>query len=299
MAVLLAVGAISWLFRVGGDHPAARHPAAAAVRRLLDHAVPAALAAMVGAGIAGGAALPDLASRLPVLARRRGHRGAGLAQARDRPAGDGGPGRGLGAQRCADRRVPFVAEFVRLEVDGGIGVIRLDRPPMNAISRQVQEELVTTAAEAANRADVRAVVVYGGEKVLAAGADVKEMAEDVLRRHGRGRAALSAGFGAMADDPEARPWPRSPATRSAAAGAGAGVRPAHRGRQRQARPARDPARRHPGRRRHPAARPAGRPVAGEGPHPHRTDGRRPRRRSPSASSTRSCPPTRCSTRAME
>ena len=30
--------------------------------------MPAALAAMVGAGIAGGAALPDLASRLPVLA---------------------------------------------------------------------------------------------------------------------------------------------------------------------------------------------------------------------------------------
>jgi len=60
-----------------------------------------------------------------------------------------------------------VAEFVRLEVDGGIGVIRLDRPPLNAISRQVQEELVVMAAEAANRADVRSVVVYGGEKVLA------------------------------------------------------------------------------------------------------------------------------------
>ena len=65
-----------------------------------------------------------------------------------------------------------MAEFVRLEVDGGIGVIRLDRPPMNAISRQVQEELMVVAAEAATRADVRAVVVYGGEKVLAAGADV-------------------------------------------------------------------------------------------------------------------------------
>jgi branched-subunit amino acid transport protein len=65
--VLLAVGVLSWLFRVGAITllPATRLPPP--VRRLLDHAVPAALAAMVGAGIAGGAALPDLASRLPVL----------------------------------------------------------------------------------------------------------------------------------------------------------------------------------------------------------------------------------------
>ena len=68
VTVLLAVGAVSWLFRVAAITflPAARLPSAA--RRLLDHAVPAALAAMVGAGIAGGAAVADLASRLPVLA---------------------------------------------------------------------------------------------------------------------------------------------------------------------------------------------------------------------------------------
>jgi len=66
--VLLAVGAISWLFRVAAITllPAAGLPPGA--RRLLDHAVPAALAAMVGAAIAGGATLPGLASRLPVLA---------------------------------------------------------------------------------------------------------------------------------------------------------------------------------------------------------------------------------------
>jgi enoyl-CoA hydratase/carnithine racemase len=68
-----------------------------------------------------------------------------------------------------------VTEFVRLEVDDGVGTIRLDRPPMNAFSRQVQEELMECAQEAARRADVRAVVVYGGEKVFAAGADIKEM----------------------------------------------------------------------------------------------------------------------------
>ena len=95
-----------------------------------------------------------------------------------------------------------MTEFVRLEVDGGVGVVRLDRPPMNAISRQVQEELVVVAAEAANRADVRAVVVYGGEKVLAAGADVKEMAKMAYADMAAVARRVSAGFGAMATIPK-------------------------------------------------------------------------------------------------
>jgi branched-subunit amino acid transport protein len=67
LVTLFAAGAVSWLFRVTPITllPAARLPAAA--RRLLDHAAPAAIAAMVGAGIAGGSALSDLGPRLPVL----------------------------------------------------------------------------------------------------------------------------------------------------------------------------------------------------------------------------------------
>jgi enoyl-CoA hydratase len=68
-----------------------------------------------------------------------------------------------------------VGEFVRLEVDGAIGTIRLDRPKMNAISSQLRDELEECAHEATDRADVRAVVLYGGERVFAAGADIKEM----------------------------------------------------------------------------------------------------------------------------
>jgi len=68
-----------------------------------------------------------------------------------------------------------MSEFVRLEVEGGVGTIRLDRPPMNPLSVQVQEEIRHAAEEAAHRRDVAAVVVYGGEKVFAAGADIKEM----------------------------------------------------------------------------------------------------------------------------
>ena len=69
-----------------------------------------------------------------------------------------------------------MGEFVRLEVEGGIGTIRLDRPPMNALSRQMQEEMRETARELGSRTDVAAVILYGGERVFAAGADVKEMA---------------------------------------------------------------------------------------------------------------------------
>ena len=89
-----------------------------------------------------------------------------------------------------------MGEFVRLEVADGVGTIRLDRPKMNAISIQVQEELRTTAAEATERDDVKAVVVYGGERVFAAGNDVKEMAEmsytDMVKRSGPLQSAVTA-----------------------------------------------------------------------------------------------------------
>src|SRR5262245_34538932 len=95
-----------------------------------------------------------------------------------------------------------MGEFVRLTVEDGIGVIRLDRPKMNALNRQVQEELGAVAAEAAATVEVRAVVVYGGERVFAAGADIKEMADmsyvDMAARAGN----LSAAFDAVARIPK-------------------------------------------------------------------------------------------------
>ena len=68
-----------------------------------------------------------------------------------------------------------MGEFVRLEVDGAIGTIRLDRPKMNAIDSQLQAELREAALEAGSRNDIRAVILYGGERVFAAGADIKQM----------------------------------------------------------------------------------------------------------------------------
>jgi enoyl-CoA hydratase/carnithine racemase len=70
-----------------------------------------------------------------------------------------------------------MGEFVRLEVDDGVGTIRLDRPPMNAIDEEFTGHLYEAARAAGTREDVGAVVIYGGQKVFAAGADVKMMAE--------------------------------------------------------------------------------------------------------------------------
>ena len=79
------------------------------------------------------------------------------------------------------------SEHVRVEVEDGIATIRLDRPPMNALNVQVQEEIRAAAAQVSADAAVHAVVLYGGEKVFAAGADVKEMADmgyPEMFRHG-------------------------------------------------------------------------------------------------------------------
>ena len=95
-----------------------------------------------------------------------------------------------------------MGEFVRLEVDGGIGTIRLDRPPLNALSRQMQDEIGACATEASERADVRAVVVYGGEKVFAAGADVKEMAAMSYSDIAPVARRVSACLGALAEVPK-------------------------------------------------------------------------------------------------
>lgn len=68
-------------------------------------------------------------------------------------------------------------EFVTLQVEDGVGTIRLDRPKMNAIDEQLHLEVRAAALQAGERDDVRAVVIYGGERVFAAGADIKAMSQ--------------------------------------------------------------------------------------------------------------------------
>jgi enoyl-CoA hydratase/carnithine racemase len=95
-----------------------------------------------------------------------------------------------------------MGQFVRFEVVDGIGTIRLDRPPMNALNIAVQEELRVAAQEATAADEVRAVVVYGGEKVFAAGADIKEMAGMGYAAMARRARDLSTAFDAVARIPK-------------------------------------------------------------------------------------------------
>jgi enoyl-CoA hydratase/carnithine racemase len=69
-----------------------------------------------------------------------------------------------------------MAQFVRLEVRDAVATIRLDRPPANAMSEQLSLELWDAAREATSNDAIKAVVIWGGERVFAAGADIKEMA---------------------------------------------------------------------------------------------------------------------------
>jgi enoyl-CoA hydratase/carnithine racemase len=89
-----------------------------------------------------------------------------------------------------------VAEFVRVEVDDAVATMRLDRPKLNPLDAAMQEEIRAAAHELSERDDVRAVVIYGGPNVFAAGADIKEMADmsytDMVRRSGRLQSAFTA-----------------------------------------------------------------------------------------------------------
>jgi len=69
-----------------------------------------------------------------------------------------------------------MGDFVNLEIDSesGVATIRIERPPMNAISMQLAAELNDIAGQLAEDQGIGAVVVWGGPKIFAAGADIKE-----------------------------------------------------------------------------------------------------------------------------
>lgn len=78
-----------------------------------------------------------------------------------------------------------MAEFISIDVEQGVATILLQRPPMNALCLQMQREIREAAELVSQRSDVGAVILYGGPKVFAAGADIKEMGgmtyQDMLR----------------------------------------------------------------------------------------------------------------------
>jgi enoyl-CoA hydratase/carnithine racemase len=73
-------------------------------------------------------------------------------------------------------QVVVTGEVTRVELEDAVAVLRLDRPPVNALNLQMQREILAAARWLAASPEVRAVVLYGGERMFAAGADIKEMA---------------------------------------------------------------------------------------------------------------------------
>jgi enoyl-CoA hydratase/carnithine racemase len=95
-----------------------------------------------------------------------------------------------------------MGEFVQVEIEGSVAVIRLSRPPMNALNAQVQTEIAEAAAQLATDQQVRAVILYGGEKVFAAGADIKEMADASYAAMAVNTQRLQSAFTAIAQLPQ-------------------------------------------------------------------------------------------------
>jgi len=95
-----------------------------------------------------------------------------------------------------------MGDFVRVETEAGIATIRLERPPMNALNSQLTSEIGAAAAQAGADPDVQAVILYGGEKVFAAGADVKEMAAASHARIMEFGAGIQSAYKAVARIPK-------------------------------------------------------------------------------------------------
>src|ERR1700677_4202484 len=73
---------------------------------------------------------------------------------------------------------------------------------MNALNAQVQHEISDAAVQVSADSAVRAVILYGGERVFAAGADIKEMSSLGYAEMAERSSALQASFSAVADIPK-------------------------------------------------------------------------------------------------
>jgi enoyl-CoA hydratase/carnithine racemase len=96
-----------------------------------------------------------------------------------------------------------VGEFVTVSTDDhGVATVRLDRTPVNALNEQVWRELGEAAARCTEDQAIRAVVLWGGPKVFAAGADIKDMKELSFQDSYAGSGGLQQSLRAMARIPK-------------------------------------------------------------------------------------------------
>jgi enoyl-CoA hydratase/carnithine racemase len=90
---------------------------------------------------------------------------------------------------------------VRLDITGGLAMLVLDQPPVNALGRALIDELMAAVDEIRRSEEARAVVVSGGPDVFAAGGDVKELLAWDYRAAVRDSGALGDACTALAHLP--------------------------------------------------------------------------------------------------
>lgn len=92
-----------------------------------------------------------------------------------------------------------MTEHVAVSTDEhGVATIRVDRAPVNALNAAVWTALHDAAVTLAGDDDVRAVVLWGGPKVFAAGADIRAMAQETFQSFAAVGAGLQEAFRALA-----------------------------------------------------------------------------------------------------
>jgi enoyl-CoA hydratase/carnithine racemase len=72
--------------------------------------------------------------------------------------------------------------LVRLELCDGVGIVTLDNPPLNLITRRFTRELDATLCAVEANIEVRTVVVCGaGSRAFSVGSDIKEFTHSFQR----------------------------------------------------------------------------------------------------------------------
>src|SRR5438270_4535005 len=80
--------------------------------------------------------------------------------------------------RNAEAKRIMSSETVVVERRGRVGIIRLNRPQaLNALNITLKDELLSAAEGFDADFGIGCIVIAGSEKVFAAGADIKEMAD--------------------------------------------------------------------------------------------------------------------------
>jgi 3-hydroxyacyl-CoA dehydrogenase len=79
-----------------------------------------------------------------------------------------------------------MSELVKLSREGGIAVITIDNPPVNALSPGVPEGIASSLASAVSDGEVDAIVIIGAGRTFIAGADIREFGKVVSGEKPRG-----------------------------------------------------------------------------------------------------------------